>query len=216
MSLCVLQLRLDGGVVFMQISVNGANVIDVSNAVFGCDYNKSLIHQAVVAFLAGGRVGSRKQKTRAEVVGGNKKPWRQKGSGRARAGSSTGPIWRGGGVSFAARPQEHSQKINKKMYRTAMRSILSELVRQERLVVVDEFRVTAPKTKLVIQKLKELSLCNVLIISESIDDNLYLATRNIPNVGLCDVMGSDPVALVGFDKVLITTEAIKAFEGLLG
>jgi len=200
----------------MQLSVNDSCSIDVKQNVFNSSYNKSLIHQAVVAFLAGARSGSHKQKTRAEVAGGNKKPWRQKGSGRARAGSSTGPIWRGGGVSFAARPQSYEQKLNRKMYRTAMRSILSELVRQERLIVVEEFNIAEPKTKLAVQKLKELDLSNVLIISESIDENLYLAVRNIPNVGLSDVLSSDPVALVGFNKVLITVEAVKVFEELLG
>jgi len=200
----------------MQLNINGAGFIEVASHVFDREYNKSLIHQAVVAFLAGSRSGSSKQKTRAEVSGGNKKPWRQKGSGRARAGSSTGPIWRGGGVSFAARPQNYEQKINKKMYRAAISSILSELLRQDRLVIVEEFSVPEPKTKLAVQKLKDLGLDKVLIVTESIDDNLYLAFRNIPNVGLCDVLAADPVALVGFDKVLLTIDAVKSFEELLG
>jgi len=201
----------------MHLNVSGAGSLKVEPNIFGVDYNKPLIHQAVVAFLASARMGSVKQKNRAEVAGGNKKPWKQKGSGRARAGSSTGPIWRGGGVSFAARPQSYVQKLNKKMYRLAIKSILSELVRQERLIVIEDFSVPEPKTKLVVQKLRTFNLEKekVLIISQSIDNNSYLAVRNIPNLAFCDVSNSDPVVLVGSSKVLVTVDAVKAFEELL-
>lgn len=200
----------------MQLNVNGAQAIEVSDQTFGGEFNETLVHQAVVAYMAGGRQGSRKQKTRAEVTGGGKKPWRQKGTGRARSGSSVGPIWRGGGVTFAARPQNHEQKLNKKMYRAALRSILAELVRQDRLVVVEDFAVDAPKTKALLSKLNGLGLTDVLIVSDNIDQNLYLAARNLPHVDVRDVLGSDPVSLIAFDKVLVTVPAVKKFEELLG
>ncbi|WP_017939167.1 50S ribosomal protein L4 [Zestomonas thermotolerans] len=200
----------------MQLNVNGAQAIEVSERTFGGEFNETLVHQAVVAYLAGARQGSKKQKTRSEVAGGGKKPWRQKGTGRARAGSATGPLWRGGGVTFAARPQDHSQKLNKKMYRAALRSILSELVRQDRLVVVEDFSVEAPKTKALLSKLNGLGLNDVLIVSDSVDENLYLAARNLPHVDVRDVQGSDPVSLIAFDKVLVTVPAVKKFEELLG
>src|SRR5690606_21753477 len=158
----------------MQINVTGAQAIDVCERTFGGEFNETLVHQAVVAYLAGGRQGSKKQKTRAEVSGGGSKPWRQKGTGRARAGSIRSPIFRSGGVAFAARPQDHSQKLNKKMYRAALRSILSELVRQDRLLVVEDIAVDAPKTKALVEKLNSLELSNVLIVSEDIQQNLYL------------------------------------------
>ncbi|WP_068829012.1 50S ribosomal protein L4 [Pseudomonas sp. BMS12] len=199
----------------MQLNVNGAQAIEVSERAFGSEFNETLVHQAVVAYMAGGRQGTRGQKTRAEVVGGGKKPWRQKGTGRARAGSSVGPIWRGGGVSFAAKPQDHSQKLNKKMYRAALRSILSELVRQDRLVVVEDFAVDAPKTKGLLGKLDGMGLTDVLIVTEAVDQNLYLAARNLPHVDVRDVHGSDPVSLIAFDKVLVTVSAVKKFEELL-
>ena len=200
----------------MQINVNGAQAIDVCERTFGGEFNETLVHQAVVAYMAGGRQGSKKQKTRSEVSGGGKKPWRQKGTGRARAGTIRSPIWRGGGVTFAARPQDHSQKLNKKMYRAAMRSILSELVRQERLVVVEDFSVDAPKTKALLGKLDTLGLQDVLIVSESVDQNLYLAARNLPHVDVRDVQASDPVSLIAYDKVLMTVSAVKKFEEMLG
>ncbi|NLC09808.1 MAG: 50S ribosomal protein L4 [Gammaproteobacteria bacterium] len=200
----------------MQVNVNGAQAIDVCERTFGGEFNETLVHQAVVAYMAGGRQGSKKQKTRSEVSGGGRKPWRQKGTGRARAGTIRSPIWRGGGATFAARPQDHSQKLNKKMYRAAMRSILSELVRQDRLVVVEEFAVSAPKTKDLVEKLNALDLQNVLIVSEDIEQNLYLAARNLPHVDVLDVQGSDPVSLIAYDKVLMTVSAIKKFEELLG
>lgn len=200
----------------MQLNVNGAQAIEVSERTFGGEFNETLVHQAVVAYMAGGRQGSRAQKTRAEVRGGGKKPWRQKGSGRARAGSSRSPIWRAGGVTFAAKPQDHAQKLNKKMYRAALRSILSELVRQERLVIVEDFAVDAPKTKALVSKLGTLGLNDVLIVTDAVDENLYLAARNLPHVDVRDVQGSDPVSLIAYDKVLVTVSAVKKFEELLG
>ncbi|PYC21805.1 50S ribosomal protein L4 [Pseudomonas alcaligenes] len=199
----------------MQLNVNGAQAIEVSERTFGGEFNETLVHQAVVAYMAGGRQGSRAQKTRAEVTGGGKKPWRQKGTGRARSGSSVGPIWRGGGVTFAAKPQDHSQKLNKKMYRAALRSILSELVRLDRLVVVEDFAVEAPKTKALLGKLNGMGLNDVLIVTEAVDQNLYLAARNLPHVDVRDVQGTDPVSLIAFDKVLVTVSAVKKFEELL-
>jgi len=200
----------------MQLNVNGAQAIEVSERTFGGDFNETLVHQAVVAYMAGGRQGTRAQKTRSEVRGGGKKPWRQKGSGRARAGTIRSPIWRSGGVAFAAKPQDHSQKLNKKMYRAALRSILSELVRQERLIVVEDFAVEAPKTKALVSKLGGLGLSDVLIVTEGVDENLYLAARNLPHVDVRDVQGSDPVSLIAYDKVLVTVSAVKKFEELLG
>jgi len=190
----------------------GAGTVEVSDATFGKEFNEALVHQVVTAYLAGGRQGTRAQKNRSDVRGGGKKPWRQKGTGRARAGTIRSPIWRGGGVTFAARPQDHSQKVNRKMYRAAMRSILSELVRQERLVAVDEFAVEAPKTKQLVAKLESLGLEKVLIVTEEVDENLYLAARNIPNVDVVDVAAADPVSLVAFDKVLVTVSALRKFE----
>lgn len=192
-----------------------AGKLQVSEVTFGREFNEDLVHQAVTAYLSGGRQGSRAQKTRSEVSGGGRKPWKQKGSGRARAGSTRSPIWRTGGVTFAARPQDHSQKLNRKMYRAAIQSILSELARQDRLVVVESFDVAEPKTKLLKQQLATLNLDSVLIISDDISDNLYLSSRNLPYVELRDVNGADPVSLVRFEKVLITVPAIKKFEEVL-
>lgn len=200
----------------MQINVNGAQAIDVCERTFGGEFNETLVHQAVVAYMAGGRQGSKKQKTRSEVSGGGAKPWRQKGTGRARAGTIRSPIWRGGGATFAARPQDHSQKLNKKMYRAAMRSILSELLRQDRLVVVEDFSVDAPKTKALLGKLDAMGLQDVLIVSENVEQNLYLAARNLPHVDVRDVQASDPVSLIAYDKVLMTVSAVKKFEEMLG
>jgi large subunit ribosomal protein L4 len=199
----------------MQLNVNGAQAIEVSERTFGGEFNETLVHQAVVAYMAGGRQGTRAQKTRSEVSGGGKKPWRQKGTGRARAGTIRSPIWRSGGTTFAAKPQDHSQKLNKKMYRAALRSILAELVRQDRLVVVEDFAVEAPKTKDLLGKLNGLGLTDVLIVSEGVDQNLYLAARNLPHVDVRDVQGTDPVSLIAFDKVLVTVSAVKKFEELL-
>jgi len=201
----------------MQLKMhNGAGAMEVSDAAFGRDFNEALIHQVVVAYLAGGRQGTRAQKTRSEVRGGGAKPWRQKGTGRARAGTIRSPLWRTGGVTFAAKPQNHAQKVNKKMYRGAISSILSELVRQDRLVVVDSFAVETPKTKQLVEKLKGLSLDDVLIVSGEVDENLYLASRNLPKVQAVDVSATDPVSLLRFEKVLVTADAVKRFEEWLG
>ncbi len=200
----------------MQLNVNGAQAIEVCERTFGGEFNETLVHQAVVAYMAGGRQGTRAQKTRSEVSGGGKKPWRQKGTGRARAGTIRSPIWRSGGVTFAAKPQDHSQKLNKKMYRAALRSILAELVRSERLIVVEDFTVEAPKTKDLLTKLGGMGLTDVLIVSDAVDQNLYLAARNLPHVDVRDVQGSDPVSLIAYDKVLVTVSAVKKFEELLG
>jgi large subunit ribosomal protein L4 len=173
------------------------------------------VHQVVTAYLAGGRQGTRAQKTRSEVAGGGKKPWRQKGTGRARAGTIRSPIWRSGGTTFAAKPQDHSHKVNKKMYRAAMRSILSELARTDRLVVVESFDMEQPKTKLLLQQLKGFDLENVLIVGNAVDQNLYLAARNLHKVEVCDVDAADPVSLIAFDKVMVTVDAVKKFEEAL-
>jgi len=199
----------------MELMVKGADALTVSETTFGRDFNEALVHQVVVAYAAGARQGTRAQKTRSEVSGGGAKPWRQKGTGRARAGTIRSPIWRTGGVTFAAKPQDHSQKVNKKMYRGAMKSILSELVRQERLIVVDNFSVEAPKTKELVAKLKELELTDVLIVTSEVDENLFLAARNLYKVDARDVAGIDPVSLIAFDKVLMTAEAVKQVEEML-
>jgi len=196
----------------MELMVKGADALTVSETTFGRDFNEALVHQVVVAYAAGARQGTRAQKTRSEVSGGGAKPWRQKGTGRARAGTIRSPIWRTGGVTFAAKPQDHSQKVNKKMYRGAMKSILSELVRQERLIVVDNFSVEAPKTKELVAKLKEFDLSDVLIVTGEVDENLFLAARNLYKVDARDVAGIDPVSLIAFDKVLMTAEAVKQVE----
>lgn len=187
----------------------------VSEVAFGKEFNESLVHQVVTAYLAGARQGSKAQKTRSEVRGGGKKPWKQKGSGRARAGTIRSPIWRGGGVTFAATPRDHAQKVNRKMYRGALRCILSELVRQARLVVVDEFSVTEPKTRLLNDQLKSLGLSNTLIVTREVDENLFLSARNLPRVDVRDTDGVDPISLIAFDKVLITVSALKKLEEAL-
>ncbi len=189
--------------------------VELSDANFALDFNEALIHQVVTAHLAGARSGTKAQKNRAAVSGGGAKPWRQKGTGRARAGTIRSPIWRGGGVTFAASPRDYSQKVNKKMYRAAMRSILSELVRKERLVVVDKFAVDAPKTKQLNEKLKTLGATNVLIITDAVDENLYLASRNLMNVEAITSKQIDPVRLVGYEKVIMTVAAVKAIEEAL-
>ncbi len=190
--------------------------VSVSEVAFGREFNQDLVHQAVVAYMAGARQGTKAQKTRAEVSGGGKKPWRQKGTGRARAGTIRSPIWRGGGVTFAAKPRDFDQKLNKKMYRAALQCILSELNRQDRLIVVESFDVDAPKTKSLVQKLAQYDLSNVLIVTEEISENLYLASRNLHKIGVSDVQGVNPVALIGFDKVVVTVPALKKFEEILG
>ncbi len=191
------------------------NTVELSDANFGRDFNEALVHQVVTAYMAGGRAGTKAQKNRAAVSGGGSKPWRQKGTGRARAGTIRSPIWVGGGRAFAAQPRDYSQKVNKKMYRGALRAILSELVRQERLIVVDKFAVDAPKTKELNEKLKNMGLGNVLIVSDDIDDNLFLSARNLKSVDVAEADRVDPVRLVGFEKVLMTVPAVKKLEEML-
>ena len=193
----------------------GTETISLSDDTFGREFNEPLVHQTVVSYLAGARQGTVKQKNRSEVRGGGRKPWRQKGTGRARAGTIRSPIWRSGGATFAARPRDYSQKLNRKMYRGAMKCILSELVRQERLVVVDNFELDSHKTKGLISKLKEFNLENVLIVAEDVAENLYLAARNLHTVDVLDVAGIDPVSLIGFEKVLVTVPALKKIEEVL-
>ena len=193
----------------------GKEKISLSDDTFGREFNEPLVHQTVVSYLAGGRQGTVKQKTRSEVQGGGRKPWRQKGTGRARAGTIRSPIWRSGGVTFAARPRDYSKKLNKKMYRGAMKCILSELIRQDRLLVVDNFELDSHKTKGLVSKLKEFELDNVLIVAEEVAKNLYLAARNLHTVDVLDVAGLDPVSLIGFEKVLITVPALKKIEEVL-
>jgi large subunit ribosomal protein L4 len=190
--------------------------VNVSEVAFGREFNQDLVHQAVVAYMAGARQGTKAQKTRAEVSGGGKKPWRQKGTGRARAGTIRSPIWRGGGVTFAAKPRDFEQKLNRKMYRAALQCILAELNRQDRLIVVEDFDVDAPKTKSLVQKLAQYNLTDVLIVTEEMSENLYLASRNLHKVGVVDVQGVDPVSLIGFDKIVVTVAALKKFEEILG
>ena len=192
-----------------------AGTVAVSEANFAREYNEALVHQVVTAYLSGARQGTRAQKTRSEVAGGGKKPWRQKGTGRARAGTIRSPIWRSGGVTFAAKPQDHSQKVNRKMYRAAMRSILSELARTDRLMIVETLDVEQPKTKLLVETLKGYGVDNVLIVADSVDKNLYLASRNLHKVDVRDVEGADPVSLIAYDKVMITLDAVKKFEEAL-
>jgi large subunit ribosomal protein L4 len=198
-----LNLALDGG------------SVEVADSAFSREFNESLVHQVVVAYMAGARQGSRAQKNRSAVSGGGKKPWRQKGTGRARAGTTRSPIWRSGGVTFAAQPQDHSTKVNRKMYRGALRCILSELIRKERLVAVESFSVKAPKTKELLTQLKSLDMSNVLIVTEDGDENLFLAARNVRFVDVRDVEGVDPVSLISHDKVLITVAALKKLEEAL-
>ena len=198
----------------LDLAVNGGSV-ELAASAFAREYNEALVHQVVVAFMAAGRQGSRAQKNRSAVSGGGKKPWRQKGTGRARAGTTRSPIWRSGGVTFAAQPQDHSTKVNRKMYRGALRCIISELIRQQRLVAVEAFALEAPKTKALVAQLKDLEISNGLIITEEVDENLFLAARNVKAVDVRDVDGIDPVSLISYDKVLITVPALKKLEEAL-
>ena len=200
----------------MQLTVAGGKDIKVSDATFGREFSEALVHQVVTAYLAGARAGTSAQKNRSAVSGGGKKPWKQKGTGRARAGTIRSPLWRGGGKTFAAVPRDHSQKVNRKMYRGAMQAILSELVRQERLVVVDAFEVAEPKTRALVAQLAALGLGKCLVVTAEVDDNLYLASRNVPGVHAIDVAAIDPVSLVGADKVVMTVDAVKKIEEWLG
>lgn len=197
----------------MNLNLTGASgSVEVAESAFGKEFNEALVHQVVTAYMAGGRQGTKAQKTRSQVAGGGAKPFRQKGTGRARAGTTRSPLWRSGGVTFAAQPRNYTQKVNKKMYRAAMRAILSELVRQERLVIVENFAVEAPKTKQFLAKMKEFDLSNALVVTEDMDENLYLSSRNVPHVDVIDAAGIDPVSLIGFDKVVMTVPALKKIE----
>jgi len=196
----------------MDLNVQGGSSIQVSDMVFGADYKESLVHQVVVAYMAAARSGTKAQKTRSQVSGGGAKPFRQKGTGRARQGTIRSPLFRTGGVTFAAQPRSYEQKVNRKMYRGALRSILSELVRQDRLIVVDAFSVAAPKTKELAAKLAAMDANDALIITEDFDENLLLASRNLYHVDARSLSEVDPVSLVGYAKVVITTGALKALE----
>jgi large subunit ribosomal protein L4 len=192
------------------------NSVQLSDTTFGAEYNEALVHQVVTAYMAGARQGTRAQKNRREVRGGGAKPWKQKGTGRARAGSIRSPLWRGGGKIHPALPGENfEQKVNRKMYRGAMRSIFAELVRQGRLMAIEKFDVDAPKTKGLVEKLKSMGLENVLIVSDVIDDNLFLSARNLHTVEVLGAKQLDPVSLIRFEKVLITVPALKQVEEML-
>ena len=200
----------------MELAVAGGKAIKVSDATFGREFSEPLVHQVVTAYLAGARAGTKAQKNRSAVRGGGAKPWRQKGTGRARVGTTRNPIWRGGGRAFAASPRDHSQKVNRKMYRGAIQSILSELVRQERLIVLDSFEVSEPKTSALMAKLAELDFTEGLVVTAEVDGNLFLASRNVPNLYALDVASLDPVSLVAADKVVMTVDAVKKVEEWLG
>ncbi len=200
----------------MEIQIhNSSTKVSVNDAVFGVEYNEPLIHQIVTAYMNGGRAGTKKQKTKAEVSGGGKKPWKQKGTGQARAGSIRSPLWRGGGKSHAAVPRDFSQKVNRKMYRGAIRSIVSELARAGHLMVTETLAVEAAKTKTLIEKLKDYGTNDVLLITDGVDQNLFLSARNLHKVGVTDVNGIDPVSLLRHSKVVITTDAVKKLEAWL-
>jgi large subunit ribosomal protein L4 len=193
-----------------------AATLSASDALFARDYNEALIHQVVVAYQANARLGNRKQKDREEVKHSTKKPWRQKGTGRARSGMSSSPLWRGGGRTFPNSPDENfTQKLNRKMYRAGIAAILSQLVREDRLSVVENFSVEAPKTKLVVQKLKGMGLDNVLVITDDLDENTYLASRNLANVLVLETNEADPLSLVRFDRVIVTKAAVAKIEEML-
>jgi len=196
----------------LEISGSTKESVELSDLVFGNDYNEPLVHQVVTAFLARQRSGSKAQKNRSEVRGGGAKPWRQKGTGRARAGTTRSPIWRGGGRTFAAKPRSFSQKVNKKMYRKAICSIFSELLRDQRLILVEEFISTVPKTREVTKNLSNLGVNDCLIITKQVDENLYLACRNIPRVDVTDTVSIDPVLLLSFEKVILTKAALTEIE----
>ena len=196
----------------MDLSVQGGSSIQVSDAVFGADFKEALVHQVVVAYMAAARSGTKAQKNRSAVSGGGAKPFRQKGTGRARQGTSRSPIMRSGGVTFAAQPRSYVQKVNRKMYRGAIRSILSELVRQGRLIVVEDFSVAAPKTRELLGQLQSMDVSDALIVTEGFDENLMLASRNLYQIDARPVGEVDPVSLIGFEKVVITSAALKSLE----
>jgi len=200
----------------MDLQLHSSNTtLNVADAVFGADYNEALVHQVVTAYLNGGRACTKAQKSKAMVRGGGKKPWKQKGTGQARAGSIRSPLWRGGGKTFAAVPRDHSQKVNKKMYRGAIRSIISELARSGSLIVADSFTVEAAKTKSLIEKLNVIGENDILIVTDSVDQNLFLAARNLHRVNVVDVNGINPVSLLSFKKVLLTAPAVQKLEAWL-
>ena len=200
----------------MDIQVqNSSNKLSVSDAVFGADYNEALIHQVVTAYMNGGRAGTKAQKSKGMVRGGGKKPWKQKGTGQARAGSIRSPLWRGGGKTFAAVPRDFSQKVNKKMYRGALRSIVSELARQGHLLIAETFTVEAPKTKGLLAQLSKIGTEDILIVTGDVNPNLYLSARNLHRVGVCDVEAINPVTLLTHQKVLMTQDAVKKLEAWL-
>ena len=192
--------------------INDGAELSVSEETFAAAYNEALVHQLITAYMAAGRAGTKRQKSRAEVRGGGKKPWNQKGSGSARAGSIRSPIWVGGGRAFAARPRDYAQKVNRKMYRGAIKAMLSELVRTERLVVTAAVEIESPKTKLLVERLKSLALHDVLVIVEAFDEKLFLAARNLPHVQVATVAALDPVTLARHEKVLVTVGALKMLE----
>lgn len=197
----------------MNLNTVTGETLEVSDVAFGKEFNESLVHQVVLAFLSNGKVGTKAQKNRSDVRGGGKKPWKQKGSGRARAGTRSSPIWRSGGVTFAAKPNNTQQKVNRKMYRAAMRSMLSELVRQGRLKVVAEINIAEPRTKLFKSWLTTNGLSNnVFLITPEIEENVFLSSRNLPHVGLADVDSLDPVSLISFDEVAVTVQALRKLE----
>lgn len=196
----------------MELTVTGGNTIKVNESIFARDFSEALVHQVVTAYLAGARAGTKAQKNRSAVSGGGRKPWKQKGTGRARAGTIRSPLWRGGGATFAATPRDHSQKVNRKMYRAAMQAILSELIRQDRLVVIEEFKLDSPKTAELAKILAAHDFTKGLLVTDSVDDNLFLSARNIPAVYVLDADGLDPVSLVGSDKVIMTVAAINKIQ----
>ena len=199
----------------LNISTNKSTSTEVADTIFAREFNQSLVHQVTTAYMSGGRQGSKAQKNRAAVSGGGKKPWAQKGTGRARAGTSRGPIWRSGGVTFAAQPRSYAQKVNKKMYKGAISVIFSELVRSERLKIVKDFEVKDVKTKNVTALLKALDVKDALLMTDELDENLYLSSRNLYHVGVCDTQSIDPVSLIGYKNIVITEAALKKIEAML-
>jgi large subunit ribosomal protein L4 len=201
----------------MKLQMHGAGKdLQVSEAAFGREFNEGLVHQVVTAYMAAGRAGTKAQKTRSEVRGGGAKPWRQKGTGRARHGTIRSPIWVGGGRAFAAKPRDFSQKVNRKMYRAAMQSLLSELVRQDRLTIVESVEVEEPRTRLMVAKMKELDVKNGLFVVEAFDEKLHLAARNLPGVEVLEVTALDPVSLLRYEQVVMTVAAVRRLEEKLG
>jgi len=199
----------------LNLKTNKSTSQEVSEDIFGRDYNESLVHQITTAYMAAGRSGTKAQKNRSAVSGGGKKPWKQKGTGRARAGTSRGPIWRSGGVTFASKPRDFSQKVNKKMYKGAISVIFSELLRKDRLKVVSDLEIKEPKTKNITSLMKSLDLKDALLMTDELDENLYLSSRNLYHVGVCDTQSIDPVSLIGYENVVLTKAALKKVEAML-